>query len=48
MYVIKTISKIEQVGFVSTRFQGIDGVNSITILSGSYVFLPGRYVGLHV
>ncbi len=27
MYVIKTISKIEQVGFVSTRFQGIDGVS---------------------
>lgn len=27
MYVIKTISKIEQVGFISTRFQGIDGVS---------------------
>ncbi|MFQ3619440.1 MAG: glycosyltransferase family 4 protein [Spirochaetales bacterium] len=27
MYVIKTLSKIEQVGFVSTRFHGIDGVS---------------------
>jgi hypothetical protein len=27
MYVIKTLNKIEQVGFVSTRFQGIDGVS---------------------
>jgi glycosyltransferase involved in cell wall biosynthesis len=27
MYVIKTINKIEQVGFVSTRFHGIDGVS---------------------
>jgi glycosyltransferase involved in cell wall biosynthesis len=27
MYVIKTISKIEQIGFISTRFQGIDGVS---------------------
>jgi glycosyltransferase involved in cell wall biosynthesis len=27
MYVIKTLNKIEQVGFVSTRFHGIDGVS---------------------
>ncbi|MDR1932528.1 MAG: glycosyltransferase family 4 protein [Spirochaetales bacterium] len=37
MYVIKTLSKIEQVGFVSTRFQGIDGV-SLETRKWDYVF----------
>ncbi|MDR3200206.1 MAG: glycosyltransferase family 1 protein, partial [Spirochaetales bacterium] len=37
MYVIKTLNKIEHVGFVSTRFHGIDGV-SLETRTWAHVF----------
>ncbi|MCL1817408.1 MAG: glycosyltransferase family 4 protein [Spirochaetaceae bacterium] len=37
MYLIKTLNKIEHVGFVSTRFHGIDGV-SLETRKWAYVF----------